>query len=398
MKTNTLDLTAICLLLISTLTVMSNATIAPALPGLANEFSATPHVDILVKILLAIPALFVVIFAPVLGWTADKFGRRNQIIISTIIFAISGSAGAKLQGLEAIIISRAVLGICVAGLMTAVTALITDYFAGQQRSQFMGLQQSFSSIGGIVFIVTAGYLASISARFPFYIYAFAILLVPLVFISIRDNQQTYPQSDDQQYDVNKRWKLPLIGCSFTILCHFMVFYILPTQIPFFMVDIGIADPSKVGIAIGSGTLAGAVAGIFFGKLVAKIQSHGVAFIGFIAMSLAMLVLSQSSSLSMVMFGSMLMGVCMGLVMPNFMVKGMELVPSNKRGLASGVLTSSIFIGQFISPFLSSALITKWGYSNFYLSTAAFTLVLAITSAILLKKHTALYPMMLSRDS
>lgn len=130
MKANVLASSSLCLLLISTLTVMSNATIAPALPGLASEFSGTPCADLLVKMLLPIPALFVVIFAPILGWTADKLGRRNQIILSTLMFAISGAAGAKLAGLEAILISRALLGICVAGLMTAITALIADYFSG----------------------------------------------------------------------------------------------------------------------------------------------------------------------------------------------------------------------------------------------------------------------------
>ncbi|UTW01079.1 MFS transporter [Marinomonas rhizomae] len=389
MKINLLEPRALCLLLISTLTVMSNATIAPALPGLANEFSGTPSADFLVKMLLPIPALFVVIFAPILGWTADKFGRRNQIIIATIVFAIAGAAGAQLQEIEAIIISRAILGICVAGLMTAITALIADYFSGPKRSQFMGLQQAFSNVGGILFIVTAGYLASISARLPFYIYAIAILLIPLVFLSIRDTEPTKQPSDSQQDDINTHWKLPLIGCSLLLFCHLIVFYILPTQIPFFMADIGIADPSKSGLAIGMGTLTAAITGVFFGKLVAKIQSYGVALIGFIAMSIGMLVLSQANSFGLVILGCGLMGVCMGLVMPNFMVKGMELVPINKRGLASGVLTSSIFIGQFVSPFITSTLIAKLGYSDFYLLAGAFTLALALIGTATLKKQSNL---------
>ncbi|ERL56553.1 MFS transporter [Psychrobacter aquaticus] len=393
MKINLLAPSALCLLLLSTLTVMSNATIAPALPGLAREFAGMPSADLLVKMLLPIPALFVVIFAPILGWTADKFGRRKQLLISTAVFALSGAAGALLSSLEAIIISRAILGICVAGLMTAITALITDYFSGAQRSQFMGLQQSFSNIGGIVFIVTAGYLANISARLPFFIYAAALLLVPLVFIAIKDT--TFTNSEHEQQQANNQinpqaqtsWKWPLIGCSLVLFCHLVIFYILPTQIPFFMVDIGISDPSKSGLAMGAGTLAAAIAGISFGKLVNRIKNYGVAFLGFLAMSVGMVVLSQAATFSVVIVGCALMGVCMGLVMPNFMVTGLALVPSDKRGLASGVLTSSIFIGQFVSPLISSALISILAYSHFYLLAAGFTVVLALASSAMLRAQT-----------
>ena len=91
-----------------------------------------------------------------------------------------------------------------------------------------------------------------------------------------------------------------------------------------MVDIGITDASKSGLAMGAGTLAAAITGISFGKLVDKIQNYGVAFVGFMTMAIGMVVLSQASSFGLVVVGCALMGVCMGLVMPNFMVTGLAL--------------------------------------------------------------------------
>ena len=133
----------------------------------------------------------------------------------------------------------------------------------------------------------------------------------------------------------------------------------------------------------------AISSIFFGKLVAKIQSYGVALISFIAIEPWHVRAITSYFVQLCYSRSRPNGSLYGIVMPNFMTKGMELVPSNKRGLASGVLTSSIFIGQFASPFFSSALIAKLGYSDFYLLAGAFTLVLALAGTTTLKKQSAL---------
>lgn len=242
---------------------MFNTTIAPTLPRLTDEFSGTSYTGFLVKILLPAPALFVVIFAPIIGRTTDKLRQRNQIIIAAVVFAITGMAESQLRPLESILISRAILDICVVGLMTAVTSLFNYYYSEAKRSQFMGMQQTLSNTGGNIFIVTAGYLTGISARISFYIYAIAILLVPFVFFSIHDNG----------------WKLSLLGCAIFIFCHLIVFYILPTQIPFFMADIGITEPSLSCLTIGMRTLTASIIGIVLGRPVTRIQNYGMAFVG-----------------------------------------------------------------------------------------------------------------------
>jgi MFS family permease len=76
-------LTGATLLLASTLTIMSGATISPALPAMRTAFSATPNADVLVQFALTIPALFIAVSAPVTGAVVDRLERTKLLFVST---------------------------------------------------------------------------------------------------------------------------------------------------------------------------------------------------------------------------------------------------------------------------------------------------------------------------
>ena len=64
----------------------------------------------------------------------------------------------------ALLASRAFLGVFLAGIMTSVTALVGDYFVGEERNRVAGLQGAFMSLGTLTFVVIAGLLAEIHWR------------------------------------------------------------------------------------------------------------------------------------------------------------------------------------------------------------------------------------------
>ena len=73
------DRRAQALLLAATLTIMANATISPALPGLAREFADHPQVALLTRLLVPAPSLAVVLVAPLVGVLSDRIGRRGHV-------------------------------------------------------------------------------------------------------------------------------------------------------------------------------------------------------------------------------------------------------------------------------------------------------------------------------
>ena len=136
-KTSIRNLT---ILLGGTLTVLAVATISPALPEMSRFFKDVPNADFLVRLVLTIPGLSIAISAPFIGLLLDRWGRKPVLILSVLLYGLTGTSGYVLETLPAILIGRSLLGFAVAGIMIGFTTLIADYFSGEQRNKFMGYQ------------------------------------------------------------------------------------------------------------------------------------------------------------------------------------------------------------------------------------------------------------------
>jgi len=158
------------------MTMMAGAVVAPSLPQMSQHFANVPNAEILTRLIITLPALFIAIFSPINGWLIDKYGRKNILLFSYILYAVGGLSGFFLQDLHLILVGRAFLGIAVAGVMTCTVALIGDYYQGAERNGFMGYQGAFMSFGGVTFISVAGILADIDWQYPFLIYLFSLLV------------------------------------------------------------------------------------------------------------------------------------------------------------------------------------------------------------------------------
>lgn len=72
------------------LAVIGAILIAPILPFMEKEFSYLPNANALVTLTLALPALMITIFSPLVGSLVDAIGRKRVLIISLIVYAFAG--------------------------------------------------------------------------------------------------------------------------------------------------------------------------------------------------------------------------------------------------------------------------------------------------------------------
>ncbi|MEJ2373401.1 MAG: MFS transporter, partial [Sulfurimonas sp.] len=138
----------ITLLLLSIATMMSNVAIITSLPHFKTIFSDVKDIELYSRLMITLPSLAIAVLSPFLGHYLQHYKRKNSIVLAITLFSLFGSAGLYLNGIESLLVSRLFLGVSIAMLMILTTSLVGDYFQGEARHKYMGLQSAFSSLGG----------------------------------------------------------------------------------------------------------------------------------------------------------------------------------------------------------------------------------------------------------
>lgn len=378
------DSRAVALLMAATLTVMANATISPALPGLEILFADDPNAALLTRLLVPAPSLSIALLAPLAGLAIDRFGRRILLLTGIVLFVISGSAGLYLPDLTTIFMSRIVLGVAVALIMTSQTALIGDYFTGESRKALTALQISARNFGGLVFILLAGWVAAMSPRFAFGVYGLALLILPLTWMVIVEPRRVLPmQSSGEETGTGaaRSWRLLFFGLVALQSLTNMFFFIMPTQLPFFLDAYGHDSATMTGMTLSILMLTGGVTALLYTRIQRIIGYAGVFALGYTAMAIGFLLLVLSPPAFLTFAGAASIGAGYALVSPTFVALTLNLAPAPRRGLAGGILTASVFIGQFCSPLISTPVILSFGFDGMFLTAAALLVTLSAAAVM-----------------
>lgn len=374
------------LLFVASLTIMAGTVVAPALPAIREVFIDQPNVDLLSRMVLTLPALFVAFFAPIAGAVADRFGRRNLLIASVLLYALAGMSGLVANDLTTLLAGRAALGLAIGGIMTVGTALVGDYFEGEARARYLGLQQAFTQLGGVVFVAGGGLLSDLHWRTPFAIYGLAlfILIAVILFVAEPDRPREDPSA---KATTVAGWNWPLI--ALVCLLAYMVnalFYTIPVQIAFYLRELGLPRPSTAGYAIGVFNLVAAIAALNYGRLRCRLDPVAIFALGLGVMSAAFCALSISQGWVAIFAVLAVMGGGLGFVMPNLIASAIQIAPTAGRGRVAGLITSSMFFGHFTSPFISQPIVARIGYDGtYFVVDLVFLALMAIALTVLVSR-------------
>lgn len=372
------------LLFASSMTIMAGATIAPSLPQMSKVFSYIQNAELIIKLNATLPALSIALLAPFAGLIIDTVGRKKLLIYSTILYIISGTSGLYLGNIYWILAGRAALGIAVAGIMTTSTTLIADYFDGRERRKFMGLQGGFMSFGGVVFLTVGGLLADVHWRLPFAIYGLAIFLLLLIVLYI---YEPGIEKEDKPLSIppEVRSKLDLKNIALIYLIAFLgfiFFFMIPTQMPFVLEKLDDINNTMIGISISISMLVSGMVALNYSRVKNNFSFHNIYVFTFVFLGAGFIIICFSQNYMLYLLGLIVLGVGMGMLMPNSNYWIATLAPLKVRGRLISNLSTAVYLGQFLSPILIRPLSHNFGINNAFGLAGGSMLLIALLVVVL----------------
>ncbi len=355
--------------------VIGVSILSPAFPEIKTGLNISDFEVAMLITAFTLPGVFL---APVMGFFADRFGRKKTIVPCLFLFGLSGFL-CSFADFKTMLLLRFFQGIGGAALTSLAVTLIGDIYDGIERVKILGYNTSVLSIGLAIYPAIGGLLAEINWRFPFLLFLSAIP-IGLIAMTI-EYRYCGTRIPVREYFV-RSFKLFLrrevligflSGCTVFIITYgtFMLY------IPFLLEIKFNISPFSRGLVQSSTLLFTAIIASRLKFFIKKFGQGKTICFGFISYAASLLFILNSQNLLTFLIGVIVYGLGHGTVLPTLQNLIVSLAPMENRAIVMSSYSSMIRIGQTTGPMISSVLAF---YSIGYVFLAST--ILAISLAIL----------------
>lgn len=337
----------------SCMPVLGATLLSPLLSRISHEFAGTPGVSVLVPLVLAVPALLIALAAPFAGRVADAIDRKRLLVAAMVAYSVFGTAPLYLSSLKAIVISRVLVGVCEAAIMTCCTTLIGDYWSGARRRRYLGLQTLVATLAATVFVVLGGALGNGDWRAPFWVYAVAALLAAPMAILLPQPAQRHAERGAGAAATPTPWRQVAVPAAVSVFGG-AVFYVLLVQLSYVLDGAGVKSSAAAGGLTGLMSLATALGAALFARLIRR--GHRTLLTAEFALAgVGLLLVFATAAVPLIALGALVTGFAVGTMLPTLLTWAVEGLDYAQRGRGTGLWTAALFLGEFLSPLIVSAL-------------------------------------------
>ncbi|WP_299536876.1 MFS transporter [uncultured Streptomyces sp.] len=346
----------------SCLPILGAVLISPVLPKIEDHFASVAGAEALVPLVLTIPALSLAVLAPFAGLIVDRLGRKRLLVVATVLYAVFGTAPLWLESLGGILVSRVLVGVTEAAIMTCCTTLIGDYYSGPRRDRYLALQTMCASASATAFFVLGGAAGSAGWRVPFWMYAVSLVLAPLMAVALprparRTAEPVPAEAAGAAADAGtaKRsfpWRALATTCALTFFGA-MVFYTVPVEMAFLLDDLGVEETGIIGLATAAASAATVAGAIVFSRR--RSPADPVLPLVFAVCAVGFGIMFLAGNTLVLVIGAVVNCVGTGFLLPSLLTRAMGRLDFADRGRGTGLWLAAFFGGEFVCPLVLIAL-------------------------------------------
>lgn len=363
---------------VTLVSIMGVSSIGSSLPTISRGLDFPIEQVGLIITFFTLPGL---LFTPVAGMLADRYGRKRILIPALLLFCLGGVACHFAVNLPMLLACRFVQGMGAAPLGALQATLVADLYSGNERSLAMGLNTSALNLGTAILPAFGGLVALWGWNKPFLLPLFAL---PVAFACKRlplpsgRRTESFGSYMGSLFAIVRRKETILL--LLLPLVAFCIFY--GALVTFFPVlsDTRFHMPAhSIGLVFATSSVSAALVAALTERLVCRFSSPKLLIAAPFFFGLGVLLVPHMPGYYLMIAPILCFGVGLGL-MPNIQLLLVQLAPPAQRGVIMSLYGWTLRGGQTTGPLLGTLVFTVCGLNavfHFFAILAVCMLLLAL---------------------
>ncbi len=328
------------------LPIMAIVALAPALPTLMERFKDVAHAASVVPMLLTVPSLCIALCGGLAGYLTDRFGRRKLMLGAMLAYFLGGAGPFFSNTFQEVLVSRIVLGIAEAFVLTIGNALLADYFSTEDRNKWLMVQGIVGPFLATGLLLVSGALAAQGWQWPFLLYGLTVPILLLGFLYLFEPTQV-AKHEQTEASVPFPARTVTLLCAVTIATS-IVYFVQPIQFSLVLHEIGISDAALIGRISAVASITVPLGAWVFKRNAQRSIQYQMALL-FLLMGIGLTGIGLSHDYKLSVTAALFQQTAAGMAVPILVAWALSLLPAEHRGRGMGFWAASFFIGQFLSP-------------------------------------------------
>lgn len=365
--------------------ILTSNIVVPVVPDIVGEFGAGPAAG---GVVLAIGSAPGIVMAPVLGWLADRLGRRRVLLACLLVVAATGCAHLVVGSMRQLLVLRFVQGLASVSLSNVALVLIGDHWEDAERFAILARNAAVLAGAAAAGPLVGGLLAEIGGWRSIGLVSPLVLGLAWTARSQVAGGRAMPWPPGPAAAPGDPAEAPeLAGVAWwsasagvvavvVVACgHFLLYFgLLQSLLPFTAAVLGLG-PGVRGLLVGAASLPAIAASLRAQRRTVAVGAVTIRAFGLFAAA-ALLVVAWRAPVAL-LGAAVLVGFGSGAATPVLQSRIAVAAPAHARGLVTALWASSVRVGQTLGPLAAGAGVQGLGLDPALVLVAATGLACAV---------------------